>query len=173
MGFSIIIFTKPLELMLNEQYNVLIMNLKNSIMMIAGIVLAFLAPIVPLLILVGVAIAADTIFGIIRAKKLKQKITSRKMSQIVYKMVLYQGAVVLFYCIEHFILSDIIGLFTSVPLILTKLVTATLLSIELTSVSENVESAYGINLWKKFKEMVSRAKQVKEELEDFKDDESN
>ena len=57
----IIIFTKPLELMLNEQYNVLIMNLKNSCLMIAGIVLAFLAPIVPLLILVGVAIAADTI----------------------------------------------------------------------------------------------------------------
>ena len=51
--------------MLNEEYNVLIMNLKNSIMMIAGLILAFLAPIVPLLILVGVAIAADTIFGII------------------------------------------------------------------------------------------------------------
>lgn len=159
--------------MLNEEYNVLIMNLKNSCTMVAGIILAFLAPIVPLLILVGIAIAADTIFGIIRAKKLKQKITSRKMSQIVSKMVLYQGAVILFYSIEHFILGDIIGLFTSIPLILTKLVTATLLFIELTSVSENIESAYGINLWKKFKQMLTRAKQVKEELEDFKDDKSN
>jgi len=159
--------------MLNEQYNQLILNIRNSSITIVGILLTFLTPIIPLLILVGIAIAADTIFGIIRAKKLKQKITSRKMSQIVSKMVLYQGAVILFYSIEHFILGDIIGLFTSIPLILTKLVTATLLSIELTSVSENVESAYGINLWKKFKEMVSRAKQVKEELEDFKDDESN
>ena len=159
--------------MLNEQYNQLILNIRNSSITIVGILLTFLTPIIPLLILVGIAIAADTIFGIIRAKKLKQKITSRKMSQIVSKMVLYQGAVILFYSIEHFILGDIIGLFTSIPLILTKLVTTTLLSIELTSVSENVESAYGINLWKKFKEMVSRAKQVKEELEDFKDDESN
>ena len=159
--------------MLNEQYNQLILNIRNSSITIVGILLTFLTPIIPLLILVGIAIAADTIFGIIRAKKLKQKITSRKMSQIVSKMVLYQGAVILFYSIEHFILGDIIGLFTSIPLILTKLVTATLLSIELTSVSENVESAYGINLWKKFKEMVSRAKQVKEELEDFKDNESN
>jgi len=159
--------------MLNEQYNQLILNIRNSSITIVGILLTFLTPIIPLLILVGIAIAADTIFGIIRAKKLKQKITSRKMSQIVSKMVLYQGAVILFYSIEHFILGDIIGLFTSIPLILTKLVTSTLLFIELTSVSENIESAYGINLWKKFKEMVSRAKQVKEELEDFKDDESN
>ena len=53
------------------------------------------------------------------------------------------------------------------------MVTATLLSIELTSVSENIESAFGINLWNKFKEMLSRAKAVKDELEDFKDDESN
>ena len=159
--------------MLNEQYNQLILNIRNSSITIVGILLTFLTPIIPLLILVGIAIAADTIFGIIRAKKLKQKITSRKMSQIVSKMVLYQGAVILFYSIEHFILGDIIGLFTSIPLILTKLVTATLLSIELTSVSENIESAYGINLWKKFKQMLTRAKQVKEELEDFKDDESN
>ena len=50
------------------------------------------------------------------------------------------------------------------------MVTATLLSIELTSVSENIESAFGINLWKKFKQMVSRAKDVKGELEDFKKD---
>ena len=159
--------------MLNEQYNQLILNIRNSSITIVGILLTFLTPIIPLLILVGIAIAADTIFGIIRAKKLKQKITSRKMSQIVSKMVLYQGAVILFYSIEHFILGDIIGLFTSIPLILTKLVTATLLFIELTSVSENIESAYGINLWKKFKQMLTRAKQVKEELEDFKDDESN
>jgi len=150
------------------------MNLKNCFTVIGGIILAFLMPIVPLILIVGAAITADTILGIIRAKKLKQKITSRKMSQVISKMVLYQGAVVLFYCIEHFILSDIIGLFTSIPLILTKLVTATLLSIELTSVSENIESAFGINLWKKFKEMLSRAKAVKEELEDFKEsDESN
>jgi len=159
--------------MLNEQYNQLILNIRNSSITIVGILLTFLTPIIPLLILVGIAIAADTIFGIIRAKKLKQKITSRKMSQIVSKMVLYQGAVILFYSIEHFILGDIIGLFTSIPLILTKLVTSTLLFIELTSVSENIESAYGINLWKKFKQMLTRAKQVKEELEDFKDDESN
>lgn len=155
--------------MLNEQF----LNIRNSSITIVGMLLTFLTPIIPLIILVGVAIFLDTIFGIIKAMKLKQKITSRKLSQIVSKMVLYQGAVILFYTIEHFILGDIIGLFTSIPLILTKLVTSTLLFIELTSVSENIESAYGINLWKKFKQMLTRAKQVKEELEDFKDDESN
>lgn len=155
--------------MLNEQF----LNIRNSSITIVGMLLTFLTPIIPLIILVGVAIFLDTIFGIIKAMKLKQKISSRKLSQIVSKMVLYQGAVILFYNIEHFILGDIIGLFTSIPLILTKLVTSTLLFIELTSVSENIESAYGINLWKKFKQMLTRAKQVKEELEDFKDDESN
>lgn len=138
------------------------------------ILLAFLAPIFPLLIIVGCAIAFDSFFGILRARKLGQKITSRKLSKMVSKMVLYESAVVLFFAIEKYILGDIIGIFTAIPLILTKLVTCTLLFIEGTSVQENLEATYGFNLWKKFKDMLARAKDVKDELEDFKEnDESN
>lgn len=154
---------------------ILLTNLKESFVAILAMILAFLSPIVPLLLLVGVAIALDTILGCLRARKLGQKITSRKLSQVVSKMVLYQTAVILFFCIEKYVLSDIIGMFTQIPLILTKLVTSTLLFIELLSINENLNSAYGFNLWTKFKDMVGRAKSVKDELEDTvgNGDESN
>jgi hypothetical protein len=51
---------------------------------------------------------------------------------------------------------------------------ATLLFIEVTSVNENLKAGFKIDLWGKFKLMLTRAKQVKKEIEDFKEsDESN
>lgn len=155
--------------MIKTQTTILIMNLKTSLSAVFGIVLAFLMPIIPLMLTVGAAIAIDTICGIMKAKKLKDKITSRKMSKLISKLVLYQSAVVLFFCIEKFILSDIIGLFTSIPLILTKLVTTTLLFIEATSINENYQTITGISIWKKFKDLLARAKEIKEDVGEIVD----
>jgi len=156
--------------MLKTQTTILLMNIKASLTAIIGIVLAFLTPIIPLMLTVGAAIAIDTVCGIIKAKKLKDTITSRKMSKLISKLVLYQAAIVLFFCIEKFILSDIIGLFTSIPLILTKLVATTLLFIEGTSINENYKAITGVSIWKKFKNMLARAKEVKEDINDIVDE---
>jgi hypothetical protein len=82
-------------------------------------------------------------------------------------MVLYQTAVILFFCVEKFILGDIIGLFTSIPLILTKVVTTVLLYIEATSISESYEIMYGVSLWKKFKELIRRTGETKQEIQEI------
>lgn len=134
------------------------------------IIITFLMPIKGIIVVVGLSILVDTITGIIKSKKLDQPITSRRMSNIVSKMVLYQSAVILFFCIEKYILGDIVSLFISTELIVTKLVAITLVSIELKSISENIKKISGISLWDKFKEIVIRAKEVNNDFNDFKKD---
>lgn len=129
------------------------------------IVIAFLLPIKGVILAVGCAIMADTITGIIKAKKNNDEITSRKLSVVVSKMILYQSAIILFYIIEKFILADIVGLFTDLPFIVTKIVAITLISIELKSVNENYIAIKGYSLWTKFKDLLLRAKEVKDEID--------
>jgi hypothetical protein len=152
---------------IKEATTTLLVKIKASLTQIFGILITFLTPIKPLIIIVGVAIALDTFYGVRRAKKTGEKVTSRKLSKIISKMVLYQTAVILFFCVEKFILGDIIGLFTSIPLILTKVVTTVLLYIEATSISESYEIMYGVSLWKKFKELIRRTGETKQEIQEI------
>lgn len=150
--------------MQTEAYK-LMETVKGSFAVIVGIVLSFLMPIIPLILTVGGAIALDTITGVYRSYKAKEAITSRKLSVIVSKMLLYQLALVLFFVIETYVLQDIIGAFTSIPLILTKLVTTVLLFIELTSINENYKDISGVNVWDKFKDLLKRAKDIKSDID--------
>lgn len=127
---------------------------------------AFLMPIKPLLILVGLMIFLDTIFGVWKCKKDGTKITSKGLSSIVSKMVLYQASVILFFALEKFLVGDFILLFTSIPLFLTKVVATLLVGIELLSISENIEAATGVNIWQKIKSMLGRAKKIKKDFGD-------
>ena len=143
---------------------ILIANLKSSIYAIFAIFIAFLTPIVPLILIVGCAIFLDTFIAIYKAYKLNETITSKKLSSIVSKMVLYQCAIIGFFCIEKYILGDFTLMFTNIPLILTKLVTTTLLFIEGQSIVENYSAISGINLFNKFKEMLDRTEKIKKKI---------
>lgn len=119
---------------------------------------------------VGALILADTIVGVYRARKKGEKITSRKLSQVVSKMVLYQSAVVLFYCIEVNILQDFIAAFVDIHLFLTKLIGALLAFIEVQSINESIENLTGKGIWDRLKELIRRAKEVKDDVEELKKD---
>jgi hypothetical protein len=129
--------------------------------------MAFLAPIQGILITVGVLILADTILGVWKAKKLKEKISSRKLSQIISKMFLYEGTIVLFFMIDKYILGDILQQFFAVEYLLTKVVALVLASIEVFSMDENYRAVRTYGLWHAFKKLVGRARDVKSELKDF------
>ena len=113
-------------------------------------------------------ILADTATGIWKAKHLKEKITSRKLSAIISKLVLYELAVVLFYLIDYYILNDIILTFFSVPLMLTKILALVLASIEVMSINENFKVVKGIDIWQSMKLLFARAKEVKDDLNKLK-----
>ena len=135
-----------------------------------AIIAAFLLPIKFILLTVGFAIMADTLIGIYRAKKKGEKLNSRKLSQVVSKMFLYNGAIILFFCMEQYILTDFIALFVDIHLFLTKLVGALLVFIEVQSINESIESLTGKGIWDRLKELIRRAKDIKEDIGDLKSD---
>jgi hypothetical protein len=151
-----------------EQLIYLKLALKSSSTRLFMIVSAFLAPITGIMITVAVCIAADTVMGIWKAKKLKQEVTSRKLSQIISKMFLYQMTVMLIFCVDTFILNDIIQQFFTVPLLATKIVALTLISIELFSIDENFKAVKKKGFWDYFKELTARAKDIKDETDKLK-----
>ena len=152
---------------LQEQAECLQKALDNHMTKILLALTAFLAPIQGILITVGVLIVADTIIGIWKAKKLKEKVTSRKLSQIISKMFLYEGTIILFFMIDKYILGDILQQFFAVEYLLTKVVALVLASIEVFSCDENYRAVNKYGLWHAFKRLVGRAKDIKGELKDF------
>lgn len=132
-----------------------------------AIIFGFILPVKPLILLVGATIFLDTIFGIGRAIKIKEAITSRRLSRIVSKMVLYQSAIILFFCVEKFILNDITVSIGLLPLLLTKIVAVLLIFVEVLSIFENYEVISGVNIWSKIKEVFSRTLEVKDNVKKF------
>ena len=119
--------------------------------------------------MIGVLIIIDTFTGIKKAHKLKEKITSRKLSSIISKLALYEVTVIMFFLIDKFILNDIILTFFSVPFMLTKIVALVLSSIEVMSINENYKAVKSIDLWQSMKLLFARAKDIKEDLNKIKE----
>ena len=136
----------------------------NKLLIVLG---AFLLPIKPLLILVGLCIFLDTIFGVWKCKKTGVEVNSKGLSAIISKMVLYQLAVILFFALETYILGDFVMLFTSIHLFLTKVIATLLVGIEITSISENIKAVTGQGLWGRVKALLSRAKAVTSDIKEL------
>lgn len=141
--------------------------MKTYITILFTSILTFFAPLVPTIVLVGLFIFIDTCFGIWKSKKTGVEITSKAFSCIVGKMVLYQSSVLLFFAIEKLILNDFIIAFTSIPMFLTKLVSIVLIGIEILSINENFKAVKGYSLWDRVKELLKRAKNAKDEIDEF------
>ena len=147
------------------QLAILLASIKQYIIQLLAVVGAFFLPISGILFLIGFAIVLDTITGLWKAKKLKIKITSRKLSAIISKLMLYEIAVIGFYLIDYFILNDIIMKFFSVPLMLTKILSLVLCSIECISINENIKAVKGVDIWSAFKQLLRRSKEIKQDID--------
>ena len=153
---------------MRTQLYLLIYTAKNSLLKLITICFSFFLPISGILGLLLVLILADTATGIWKAKHQKQQITSRKLSAIISKLLLYELTVILFYLIDYFILNQIILTFFSVPLMLTKVLALILASIEIMSINENYKAVKSIDLWQSAKLLFARAKEVKDNLNKLK-----
>lgn len=146
------------------QLTILLASIQKSLFQLVAITAAFFLQISGILFLIGFAIFVDTLTGIWKAKKLKMPITSRKLSAVISKLFLYEIAVIGFYLIDYFILNDIIIKFFSVPLMLTKILSLVLVSIEVISINENYKAVKGIDIWKSMKNLFARAKEIKNDI---------
>jgi hypothetical protein len=150
------------------QLMLLLANIRLASPKLLGIIGAFFLPISGILFLIGFAIFVDTLTGIWKSKKLNIPITSRKLSAIISKLFLYELAVIGFYLIDFWILNDIILTFFSVPLMLTKILALTLVSIEVMSINENYISIRKISIWDSLRNLFLRAKEIKQDLNEIK-----
>jgi hypothetical protein len=128
--------------------------------------LTILAPIKPLVLLAVTSIILDTCFGIWRSWKKGNKIRSRRLSHTISKSLLYSGAIVFIFFLEKFVISDILGHFIAIDLVLTKMFTFFCVATELKSVNESYESVTGVDIWKKMFEFFKRSKETINELKE-------
>ena len=151
---------------MKTQFLILQLKLKAYSMQLLGIISSFFMPISGILILIGVSVIVDTITGVWKSRKMKTPITSRKLSAVISKILLYEVTVMLFYLIDYFIINDIVLTFFSVELLITKILALVLVSIEVISLNENIKAVKGIDIWDSLKNLFARAKEV---TQDFKD----
>jgi len=151
---------------MKTQLLLLTTQLKLYSMQLFAIVSSFFLPISGILILIGVSVIVDTITGVWKSKKLGTPITSRKLSAVISKILLYEVTIMLFYLIDYYIINDIVLTFFSVELMITKILALVLVSIEVISLNENIKAVKGIDLWTSLKNLFARAKEV---TQDFKD----
>ena len=151
---------------MKTQLFILTTKLQTYSAQLMAIVFSFFLPIVGILILIGVSVIVDTITGIWKSYKLKTKVTSRRLSAIISKILLYEVTVMLFYLIDYYIINDIVLAFFSVELLVTKILALVLVSIEVISINENYKAVKNIDLWQSLKNLFARAKEV---TQDFKD----
>ena len=155
------------------QLAILLSTIKQSMVQLLAVIGAFFLPISGILFLIGFAIVIDTLTGIWKSKKLGIPITSRKLSAIISKLMLYEVAVIGFYLIDFWILNDIILKFFSVPLMLTKILSLILVSIEVMSINENYKAVKGIDIWQGMKNLFARAKEIKSDLNGLRHNQDN
>jgi len=153
---------------MKEQLLLLITKTKLYSMELLAIVSSFFLPIYGILILIFFCIVFDTITGIWKAKKTNTPVTSRKLSAIISKILLYEATVMLFYLMDFYLLNDIILTFFSVELLTTKILALVLVSVEVISINENYKAVKGIDLWASLKNLFARAKEVTQDFKDVK-----
>jgi hypothetical protein len=141
------------------------MNDKTTI--ILTILFSFFSPIIPLFIVIGSAVLLDTLFGLIKYKKLGIKIVSSRLFQgIALKTFIYLSVISLFFLSEKFIINNIIGF----EFIITKIMSLIFTGIELYSIDENIRE---FNKNKGFKYyfiiILNNLKSYLVKLKDFKD----
>lgn len=145
--------------------------MKTFLLQLLAALLLFFAPIQELVMAVGLAIMLDTFTGIYKSVKLSgwKSIRSRKLSNIISKMVLYEVSIIILYPIDKFLLNELFLNILSVQFFSTKVACVLLILVELTSIKENVEAALKINIWQVLKKAISRAKELKGDIDDIKD----
>lgn len=131
--------------------------------------IAFFAPICNIVLLLIGLILVDTATGLWKCKKLGIPITSKGLSAFISKIFLYCGGVLMVYGVDKLLVNDLMLLFFSVELLITKVISMIFAFVELISINENWKAVKGFDLWERAKDLSKRAKEIKREVRDFND----
>lgn len=120
--------------------------MKTKIWLLAS--LSILLPIKELMLTIGFLVGADLVVGVWKALKLKQRIRSRRMSDTVTKLLLYQVAIISGFLIEKYVLTEMLPV--------AKLIGTVIAIIEFKSIIESIEAVTKQDIWSKIKTIIGR-----------------
>lgn len=130
----------------------------------------FIAPIKAIMVLVGLFIFLDTIFGVWASRKLNKPFLTKKLSRLGTKMFIYEVGVLLFYGIDVFIFKDFGSMFgIGVDYFLTKIVGMTFIGLEIFSIDEKIRNVKGHGLKHYVQKLITSAKFLKKEWDEIND----
>lgn len=140
--------------------------MKNKLFLFAMSMISLLSPVKPMVCIAILFIWLDLFFGIWRAVHLGgwKSIRSRRMSSTISKSLLYAGGIVVIFMLEKFVIADIIGMFISVDLVLTKAFTFFCVMVEIKSINESYLDITGKDIFQSFKKFLTRSKQSFDEF---------
>jgi hypothetical protein len=116
---------------------------------------------------VALSTIIDTGFGIWKAKKLKENISSKIFRHgFVPKLLSYVGAIMVVYASDYFIINYLTKGLISVDYLATKLIALVLISIEVKSMDESFEKVKGYSFVNKAVKLIIKAKNIKKEIQE-------
>ena len=134
--------------------------MKTTFAYILGSTVAFFAPVAGIMYTIGAFILLDTLLGIMAAQKMGEKIESKKLSKVVWKMLMYQAVTISFFVMDVHIVGDLLGTLINTPYVLTKTVGVALIAIEFKSIDENIEKMTGTTLLKRLYDLIAKGKDI-------------
>jgi hypothetical protein len=138
--------------------------MKTNLTLFGVSFLSILAPVKGMVAITIFFIWVDLCVGIWRSKKLKYPLRSTGFKRTVSKTLLYAGAIVSVFFLEMYVLADLIGLFISVDLVLTKAFSFFCVFVELKSINESYFDVTKKDVLKSFKEFLTAKKEEWQEL---------
>lgn len=120
----------------------------NHLSSIIVSIIAVLSPVQPLMLSVGFLIVVDFIFALYRAYRTGETITSRKMSNTIPKIFLYNMAILSLYIVNKYVINS--------GLPLEKIAAGLISIIEIKSCDESFKVIYGWSLWERVKKILLR-----------------
>jgi hypothetical protein len=126
-------------------------TMKTWLISILLSVLAAISPMVPLFVTATLLIISDMVFAIYRAYRNGVPITSRKLSQVLPKLILYNIGILLAFLVEKYVLVD------TIPI--SKLALGVISMVEMKSIDESFQSIFGYSLYAKLLAMIKRPEQ--------------
>jgi hypothetical protein len=125
----------------------------------------FFAPVGGLLLVVGLATIIDTAFGIAKAKKENEPVTSKEFrTGFVPKTLGYLGVVILVFLLDTLILNELIKTVLDFNFFATKIVSLVLIMNEVKSMDESWVVIKGYSFIDKFKESITQIKDIKKQI---------
>lgn len=126
--------------------------MKKYLSSIIASVFGVLTPVAPIIYTLTFVIFCDFIFGLYRAYKAKEEITSRKMAQTLPKLFLYNLIIICLFLVDKYVIQTGIGL--------EKIACSLMVMIELKSCDESFKTIFGYSLWNRLLDSIDRGKSI-------------